>query len=91
MILGTVIVMERMVVVSDPVFGTIAGVIDADGSVVSTAADTVFERPNLQPYIQAADLAARELAALYAREHPEHAQWLEQRFWDDCIAEGGAR
>lgn len=87
--MGTVIRMERMVLVQDPDLGTIAAVIDAQGSVVSTGVDTL-EPMSLAAYQAAADLAARELAAMYAQVYPEHAAWL-QRMWDECIAEGGAR
>jgi hypothetical protein len=81
--------MDRSVVVSDPEFGTIAGVIDADGFVLST--DAVDRpRPNITRYATAADYAAREEAELFAAAHPELA-WIARRFWDDCIAEGGAR
>lgn len=83
-------VMERMVVVMDPDLGTIAGVIDAEGSVLSTAVDKLLEPTPLVRYIEAADMAARELAALHAKADPEHAEWL-RRMWDDCLAEGGAR
>lgn len=88
--MGTVIGMERMVLVTDPDLGTIAAVIDAEGSVVSTGVDEL-KPVNLQQYQEAADLAARELAALYAEANPGYAKWIAERFWDDCIAEGGAR
>lgn len=83
--------MERMVLVSDADLGTIAAVIDAEGSVVSTGVNE-WENPptSLKAYIEAADLAARELAALYAEANPEHAEWL-RRMWDETLAEGGAR
>lgn len=80
-----------LLAVTDPDFGSISALVDAEGTILSTGgASPRFAPTNLQPYVEAADLAARELAALYAREHPEHAGWLEQHMWDACIAEGGA-
>lgn len=81
--------MERMTVVMDPELGTIAATIDADGSVLSTHVDDL-PATNVQRYKVAADLAATELAHLYAEAHPEHPPWLEQRMWDACLWEGGA-
>ena len=73
--------------VSDPDLGSIAASIE-DGQIVSVgAADPT--RPNVCPYAEAADLAAREEAALFAAAHPE-APWIAPRLWDACVWQDGA-
>ena len=64
--------------VVDPDFGSIAAAIE-DGHIVSVgASDPTRPSTNIQPYLDAADLAARELAIQYAETFPEHADWIKE-------------
>lgn len=64
------IMMVHLVVVQDPELGTIAATVDETGAILATDADRPWKTTNLAPYIEAADLAAKELAHLWHEANP---------------------